>query len=172
LQTLVNSIERELYPRELEGKLQQTGVRLPPSLALPPEVERELTAREREVLALSCNRLTSKEIAESMLVAPVAYATSLGDSNFSFLDIELQQQKEAEQLLPWDEAIKKFNENKAIADQQKRGVDQKALEQIIQGAKTLPGSAQNPPVPQSKDIGSVTPAAVVKTWYYWFISGA
>ncbi|MEW6772123.1 MAG: hypothetical protein AB1330_12150 [Bacillota bacterium] len=103
----------------------------------------------------------------AMLVAPVAYATPIGDSNVSSLDIELQQQKEVEQLLPRDEAIKKFNENKAIADQQKREADQKALEQIIQGAKTLPGSAQKPPVPQSKDIGSVAPAAVVKTWYYW-----
>jgi hypothetical protein len=95
----------------------------------------------------------------AMLVAPVAYATPLGNSNVSSLDIELQQQKEVEQPLPRDEAIKKFNENKAIADQQKREADQKALEQIIQGAKTLPGSAQKSPVPQSKDIGSVTPVA-------------
>jgi len=66
LQTLVDLIEKELYLRELEEKLQQTGVRLPPSLALPPEVERELTPREREVLQLLLAGLTNGEIAEKL----------------------------------------------------------------------------------------------------------
>ncbi|MEW6171600.1 MAG: LuxR C-terminal-related transcriptional regulator [Bacillota bacterium] len=69
LQTLVNSIERELYLREVERKLQQTGVRLPPSLALPPEVERELTLREQEVLQLSLARLSNKEMAELLYIS-------------------------------------------------------------------------------------------------------
>ncbi|MEW6772122.1 MAG: LuxR C-terminal-related transcriptional regulator [Bacillota bacterium] len=75
LQALVNLIEKELYLRELEGKLQQTGVRLAPILALPPEVERELTPREREVLTLLCYRLTSKEIAERLHLSPSTVET-------------------------------------------------------------------------------------------------
>ncbi|MEW6574029.1 MAG: LuxR C-terminal-related transcriptional regulator [Bacillota bacterium] len=66
LQALVNLIEKELYLRELERKLQQTGVRLPPSLAIPPEVERELTPREQEVAQLLLCRLRNKEIAEKL----------------------------------------------------------------------------------------------------------
>lgn len=103
-----------------------------------------------------------------LLTATVAYAKSFGESNLSAWDIELQQQREAEKPLPLDEGIKKFNENKAIADQQKAEADQKALEQIIQGARTSPGSVEIPPGLESKkDTGSVTSAAVVKTWYYW-----
>jgi transcriptional regulator of acetoin/glycerol metabolism len=68
LQTLVNSIERELYLRELEGKLQQAGVRLPPALVLPPEVERELTPREREVLRLRLSGLTAAKIAKELCI--------------------------------------------------------------------------------------------------------
>jgi len=69
LQALVNLIEEEFYLRELEEKLQQTGVRLSPSLALPPEVERELTLREREVLQLSLARLSNREIAEQLYIS-------------------------------------------------------------------------------------------------------
>lgn len=69
LQTLVNLIEKEFYLRELEEKLQQTGVRLPPTLALPPEVERELTPREREILQLLASGLTNKEIAKECFIS-------------------------------------------------------------------------------------------------------
>jgi transcriptional regulator of acetoin/glycerol metabolism len=69
LQTLVNLIEKELYLRELKRKLQQTGVRLPPSLALPPEVERELTPLEREVLQLLLSGLSSKDIAGKLYLS-------------------------------------------------------------------------------------------------------
>ncbi|MEW6173386.1 MAG: hypothetical protein AB1510_10030 [Bacillota bacterium] len=43
-----------------------------------------------------------------MLVAPAAYASSFGKSNVSSWDIELQQQKETEQPLALDEAIRKL----------------------------------------------------------------
>uniref|UniRef100_A0A7C1F332 Helix-turn-helix transcriptional regulator n=1 Tax=Ammonifex degensii TaxID=42838 RepID=A0A7C1F332_9THEO len=74
-QTLVDLIETEFYLRELEGKLQQTGVGLPPSLALLPEVEQELTPREQEVLTLLCYRLTSKEIAGRLHLSPSTVET-------------------------------------------------------------------------------------------------
>jgi transcriptional regulator of acetoin/glycerol metabolism len=66
LQTLANSIERELYLWEVEQKLKQTGARLPPGPALPPEMERVLTLREREVLQLLLSGLGSKEIAAKL----------------------------------------------------------------------------------------------------------
>lgn len=43
-----------------------------------------------------------------ILVAPAAYASSFGKSNVSSWDIELQQQKETEQPLALDEAIRKL----------------------------------------------------------------
>jgi transcriptional regulator of acetoin/glycerol metabolism len=66
LQTLINSIEREFYLRELEQKLQKACLRLSSSLALPSEVERELTLREREVVQLLLWRLSNKEIAKKL----------------------------------------------------------------------------------------------------------
>ncbi|MGQ9513334.1 LuxR C-terminal-related transcriptional regulator, partial [Thermodesulfitimonas sp.] len=69
LQALVNLIEKEFYLRELKEKLQQTGVRLASSLALPPEVERELTLREREVLRLLLSGLSSKDIAGKLCLS-------------------------------------------------------------------------------------------------------
>jgi transcriptional regulator of acetoin/glycerol metabolism len=69
LQALVNSIERELYLRELQQKLQHSSVGLAPTLALPPEVERELTQREREVLQLILEWLDEKEIARRLYIS-------------------------------------------------------------------------------------------------------
>ncbi|MEW6448925.1 MAG: LuxR C-terminal-related transcriptional regulator [Bacillota bacterium] len=40
-----------------------------PIFALPPEVERELTLREREILQLSLARLSNKEIAEQLYIS-------------------------------------------------------------------------------------------------------
>ncbi|MEM3434353.1 MAG: LuxR C-terminal-related transcriptional regulator [Candidatus Methanomethyliaceae archaeon] len=59
-------VEKELYLRELKEKLQQTSVQLLPSFALPPEVERGLTPREREVLELLLVGLTNEEIATKL----------------------------------------------------------------------------------------------------------
>jgi transcriptional regulator of acetoin/glycerol metabolism len=75
LQTLVNSIERELYLRELEQKFQQTGVRLSLRLTLPPEVERELTRREQEVLELLLCRASNREIAERLFLSVATVKT-------------------------------------------------------------------------------------------------
>lgn len=105
------------------------------------------------------------------------YAAPSGESNFGAWDINLQQQRETEQPLPPEEATKKFQENKAIADQQKAEADQKALEQIIQGAKNSSDSVDTPGPDSKKDKSQkekskegtdlVAPAAVVKTWYTW-----
>ena len=74
----------------------------------------------------------------------VAYATLFDKSNLSPSDIWLEQQREGQQALPPDEAMKKFKKNKAIADQQKAEADQRVLEQIIQGAKTSKGNVETP----------------------------
>jgi len=98
----------------------------------------------------------------------VAYAISLDKSNLSPWDIWLEQQREGQQALPPDEAIKKFNQNKAIADQQKAEADQRVLEQIIQGAKVSKGNVGTPlELESKKSTDSVTPLGVVKTIYYW-----
>lgn len=69
LQALVNSIERELYLHQLEQRLQEKGIPVPPSLALHPEVERELTPREQEVLQLMLSGLSSKDIAGKLYLS-------------------------------------------------------------------------------------------------------
>jgi transcriptional regulator of acetoin/glycerol metabolism len=69
LQTLVNSIERELYLWEVEQKLKQTGVRLLSDPVFPLEMERTLTLREREVLQLSLARLSNREIASRLYIS-------------------------------------------------------------------------------------------------------
>jgi transcriptional regulator of acetoin/glycerol metabolism len=68
LQTLVNSIERELYLQGLEQKLQQNDIPVPPSLALPPEIEQELTPRQREILQLLVSGLADEEIAKECFI--------------------------------------------------------------------------------------------------------
>ena len=77
LQTLVDSIEKEFYFKELERKLQQTGVQLAPALVLPPEIERELTPREREVLQFLLAGLTNEEIAAKLLLSTQTVETHL-----------------------------------------------------------------------------------------------
>jgi len=62
-------IEKEFYLKELERKLQQTGGRLPPSLALPPEVERGLSPRQQEILQLLTSGLTNEEIAKECFIS-------------------------------------------------------------------------------------------------------
>lgn len=101
------------------------------------------------------------------LAGSVAYAASVSQSNLSPLDIWLEEQREGPQALPPDEAIKKFNENKAIADQQKAEADQRVLEQIIQGARTSDSVETSLELDSKKATDSVAPLGVVKTIYYW-----
>jgi DNA-binding CsgD family transcriptional regulator len=77
LQALVNLIEKELYLREVERKLQQTGARLQPGLGLRPDVERELTPREREVVQLLLAGLTNEEIAAELFLSTQTVETHL-----------------------------------------------------------------------------------------------
>ncbi|MDQ7792522.1 MAG: hypothetical protein RDV00_10450 [Clostridia bacterium] len=69
--------------------------------------------------------------------------------------------------MPPDEAIKKINENKAIADQQKAEADQRVLEQIIQGARTSDSVETSLELESKKATDSVAPLGVVKIIYYW-----
>ncbi|MEW6181790.1 MAG: LuxR C-terminal-related transcriptional regulator [Bacillota bacterium] len=68
IKTLLDSIKKEYYLLEIQQQLEQAGVR-PPSHALPPEVEHELTAREREIFQLSLLRLTNKEISQRLNIS-------------------------------------------------------------------------------------------------------
>ena len=75
LENLLSSIERELYLWELEQKLKQTDVRLPPGPVLPIEITRELTPREREVLGFILLGLNNEKIAAEFNLSPQTVKT-------------------------------------------------------------------------------------------------
>ncbi|MEW6181549.1 MAG: helix-turn-helix transcriptional regulator [Bacillota bacterium] len=68
LKTLIALIEKEFLLLELQQKLKQMDVKITPSPALPSEIERELTLREREVAELLLSRLTNEEIAQRLQI--------------------------------------------------------------------------------------------------------
>lgn len=70
LKTLIGLVEKEFLLLELQQKLKQIEVKLPPSPALPSEVERELTLREQEVAELLVSRLTNEEITQRLHITP------------------------------------------------------------------------------------------------------